>query len=472
MSRAEADKLIAEARDHAARGSMRLAWQRCNDAADLGRELGDAATIAHAAIAISGPDLLPTVDAAARRSMCVEAIALLGDTDPELSAMVEAQLKAISSPWATPATSPGQAPDAGETQRRYLSLQAAHADALGPHGVGRRLAVADELIELGVTSGQAEILAWGQMWRLDALGQLGLRVEWNATFVDLTAAATRVDAPVWAWRLATIRACLAIDEHRLDDARELAAAASDAARRAEVPDGAFVDLILQTVLAQRSGEGLEQVEADVRRAIDGMPFLAQGWRAMLLAQMKRTDEAVSIWRSLAPHVGEVPRGAVEWLVIQADHAMLAMLAGDRASAATLLDLLSPFAHHQVRPSAMAPSSGPVALVLGRLAAFLGDDRADGWLREAVTRAESVLASWPADQARAALADLDRPFSPLSRREGQIARLVARSMTNRQIADELVVSERTVEQHVRSILRKLGVANRTGVAAWVTGQSPN
>jgi DNA-binding NarL/FixJ family response regulator len=39
------------------------------------------------------------------------------------------------------------------------------------------------------------------------------------------------------------------------------------------------------------------------------------------------------------------------------------------------------------------------------------------------------------------------------------------MTNRQIAGQLVLSERTVETHVRSILAKLGFSTRTEIATW-------
>jgi DNA-binding NarL/FixJ family response regulator len=49
---------------------------------------------------------------------------------------------------------------------------------------------------------------------------------------------------------------------------------------------------------------------------------------------------------------------------------------------------------------------------------------------------------------------------LTRREREVADLVVRALSNRQIADRLVLSERTVESHVRSILAKLGLANRT------------
>jgi len=39
------------------------------------------------------------------------------------------------------------------------------------------------------------------------------------------------------------------------------------------------------------------------------------------------------------------------------------------------------------------------------------------------------------------------------------------MSNRQIAQQLVLSERTVEAHVRSILAKLGFSRRTEIATW-------
>jgi DNA-binding NarL/FixJ family response regulator len=47
----------------------------------------------------------------------------------------------------------------------------------------------------------------------------------------------------------------------------------------------------------------------------------------------------------------------------------------------------------------------------------------------------------------------------------VASLVAQAMSNRQIAERLVLSERTVETHVRSILAKLGYSTRTEIATW-------
>ncbi|HEX5914658.1 MAG TPA: response regulator transcription factor, partial [Rubrobacter sp.] len=60
-------------------------------------------------------------------------------------------------------------------------------------------------------------------------------------------------------------------------------------------------------------------------------------------------------------------------------------------------------------------------------------------------------------------------SALTRREREVAKLVARGLTNRQIAEELVLSERTVENHVRNVLKKLKLPSRSEVAAWVEAQ---
>ncbi|PIM71305.1 LuxR family transcriptional regulator [Streptomyces sp. JV178] len=55
--------------------------------------------------------------------------------------------------------------------------------------------------------------------------------------------------------------------------------------------------------------------------------------------------------------------------------------------------------------------------------------------------------------------------PLSRRERQVAALVAEGMTNRQIAAQLVLSPRTVDGHMESIMTKLDCSRRTQVVTW-------
>jgi DNA-binding NarL/FixJ family response regulator len=55
---------------------------------------------------------------------------------------------------------------------------------------------------------------------------------------------------------------------------------------------------------------------------------------------------------------------------------------------------------------------------------------------------------------------------LTRREREVATLVARGASNRQIAGDLVIAERTAERHLENILAKLGLQSRTQVALWV------
>src|SRR5262249_8991883 len=58
-----------------------------------------------------------------------------------------------------------------------------------------------------------------------------------------------------------------------------------------------------------------------------------------------------------------------------------------------------------------------------------------------------------------------PWHPLSEREFEVARLVAAGRTNRQIADQLVLSPKTISAHITHILTKLGAARRAEIAAW-------
>jgi pimeloyl-ACP methyl ester carboxylesterase len=58
-----------------------------------------------------------------------------------------------------------------------------------------------------------------------------------------------------------------------------------------------------------------------------------------------------------------------------------------------------------------------------------------------------------------------PGVELTRREREVVALVAQGRTNREIADSLVISERTAENHIRHVLNRLGLRSRTQIAAW-------
>lgn len=77
------------------------------------------------------------------------------------------------------------------------------------------------------------------------------------------------------------------------------------------------------------------------------------------------------------------------------------------------------------------------------------------------------AAW-ADPARLPSA---RAASPLTAREHEIVVLIARGLSNRQIADELVISPATAARHVANILAKLGFTKRTQIASWAARHTP-
>jgi DNA-binding CsgD family transcriptional regulator len=53
---------------------------------------------------------------------------------------------------------------------------------------------------------------------------------------------------------------------------------------------------------------------------------------------------------------------------------------------------------------------------------------------------------------------------LTRREFEVAMLVARGLTNRQVAEQLVINEKTAKNHVQRVLEKLGVNSRSQIIA--------
>jgi non-specific serine/threonine protein kinase len=113
----------------------------------------------------------------------------------------------------------------------------------------------------------------------------------------------------------------------------------------------------------------------------------------------------------------------------------------------------------------------VDAVDANLAAALGADAADRLrqsgrtmrLAEAIDMATAIAAGQaPADVRSAAVA--------LTRRERQVAALVASGRTNRQIGKALGIAEKTAEVHVQHTMAKLGARSRAEVAAWAVANN--
>jgi len=121
-----------------------------------------------------------------------------------------------------------------------------------------------------------------------------------------------------------------------------------------------------------------------------------------------------------------------------------------------------------------------AVKSGALGYLLKDLEAEAFFEaiEAVGRGESVVPPrlarglW-AEFTRVATSDVppEAERERLTEREQEVLGLVAAGRTNREIAEELTISENTVKFHMRGILDKLHLRNRTEVARWVSQQRP-
>jgi DNA-binding CsgD family transcriptional regulator len=88
-----------------------------------------------------------------------------------------------------------------------------------------------------------------------------------------------------------------------------------------------------------------------------------------------------------------------------------------------------------------------------------------WVRDELARVQEQLTGPAADDAGVSPVSADcGPLTLLTDRECEVARLVERGRTNRQIAGVLRLSERTVESHLANVYRKLGVPTRAALAS--------
>ncbi|WP_433606789.1 ATP-binding protein [Prescottella agglutinans] len=97
---------------------------------------------------------------------------------------------------------------------------------------------------------------------------------------------------------------------------------------------------------------------------------------------------------------------------------------------------------------------------------LGDRAFDSAFRRGLAMGFVDAVDYALDEGADTPAEPARVDSPLTPRERQVAALVARGLTNREIASELVISQRTAEGHVEKVLTKLGFGTRAQIAVWV------
>ncbi|PSJ25717.1 DNA-binding response regulator [Streptosporangium nondiastaticum] len=136
--------------------------------------------------------------------------------------------------------------------------------------------------------------------------------------------------------------------------------------------------------------------------------------------------------------------------------------------------LDDYVHTALRNGAsgfLLKRSGPTLLIEGVRAAMAGDALISPQITVRLLRRLNTPS--PPPQSPPSPPSLSAPPSPvtgpgadpLTHREQDIVRLVARGWTNAQIADELFISPGTVKTHIANVQNKLGTANRVGIAAW-------
>ena len=121
------------------------------------------------------------------------------------------------------------------------------------------------------------------------------------------------------------------------------------------------------------------------------------------------------------------------------------------------------------PGSTDPAADVLAAVRAGARGYLVADGDPGALADALRRTADGEAVFGAGLAEVVLEEYSRPADPaqvrLTPREADVLRLVVEGLTARQTATRLVLSPRTVENHVQRVLRRLGLPNRAALVRY-------
>lgn len=191
-------------------------------------------------------------------------------------------------------------------------------------------------------------------------------------------------------------------------------------------------------------------------------YLGQDWvrAAQLCKESLALAQEVGDAAGMVRCLGQVAALA---LACGADRGAVARLGIAVRNHQTALGLASPPVE-QIAARRLAAAVRAEVSPIGLAAAWLGGRALDlnGALQLGLRLLEDIT-------ARTAPSVRSAEGERLTRRETQVAALIAQGLTNRQIAEELVIAQRTVDTHVERILAKLSFSTRSQVAAWAVGQ---
>ncbi len=229
----------------------------------------------------------------------------------------------------------------------------------------------------------------------------------------------------------------------------------------------------------RHEEGLEHATAAMRicdaHGERFERFEIQGVQANLLRRLGRFGDALAVVRDSLEHAPALRTTGVAHALLCAagiyastgEHRRAAVLRG--ALSVLLADLgHTPFVwfggDHEASEERVREALGDA----GFAAAY---ERGAGMtLAEVVAFACGVTTPSSQQPERADAQSNQGKIALLSRREREVADLIAEGLSNHEIASRLVISQRTAEGHVARIMDKLGVSSRAGVAAQVTANT--
>jgi DNA-binding CsgD family transcriptional regulator/tetratricopeptide (TPR) repeat protein len=417
---------------------------------------------------------------------------------------------------------------AGDPAALVDALRARQLACCAPDGVAERAVLASRMLEAADAAGSAWLEMWGRLWRIDTLFEMGQLRSVRRELADLEVCVERLPGPLAQWHFLETSATLALATGRFTEATRLAA---DAFKVFSDMGHPFAFGGCSVILGQaglhigfgRSGmiELWDQIPAHLRpEAVDTTRGVATVFPALTLAliSLHRGDRAAAeaAYAQAGPVRSWTPVPAMR-MAAWAHGLPVAIGLGRTQDVEFLAARLEPFrGQHVANGAGPGTYMGPVELPLGQAATALGhlgpavEDlqtaasicdtngargcavQARVELAAALTRRQApgdrdeALAALAAaageagqlgmvpftewiEQLQAQLTAAPAGGSPLSPRELEVARLVARGLTNRQIGQTLYVSERTAENHVQHILAKLGLRNRSQIAAWASGE---